>query len=71
VFPGVTTTLPGAPGTPIGVTDTADEAGLVPAAFVALTVQEYGVPVVSPETTIGLAVPMPVTPTPFAEHVAV
>ena len=54
VFPGVTPEIVGAPGTVAGVTvfDAADGA-LVPALFVAVTVQLTGVPFVRPVTTIG------------------
>ena len=38
------------------------EAALVPAPLVAVTVQVYGVPLVSPETVIGLEVPLAVWP---------
>ena len=40
----------------------AAEAAPVPAAFVAVTVKVYVVPLISPVTVIGLAVPVPVKP---------
>jgi len=43
----------------IGVAFTADDAAPVPAEFVAVTVKEYVVPFESPDTMIGLAVPVP------------
>jgi ABC-type uncharacterized transport system permease subunit len=46
-----------------GVTEfEAELAGLVPLAFVAVTVKVYAVPLVSPVTVIGLAEPAPVKP---------
>jgi hypothetical protein len=65
-LPKVATMVVGASGTVgplVGVTlfDTALEAP-VPAALVAVTVKVYAVPLVNPETVIGLAVPVPVTP---------
>ena len=63
VFPGMAVTVVGAPGTPAGVTlfDTPD-AEPVPTAFVAVTVNVYGVPFASPLTVIGLVAPVPVNP---------
>jgi hypothetical protein len=56
-------TLVGAPGTPRGVTefDAVDEA-LVPALFVAVTVNVYAVPFVSPVIVIGDAPPVALNP---------
>jgi hypothetical protein len=61
--PATADTSVGGPGTVAGVTwpDGAD-GGPVPATFVAATVKVYAVPFVSPATTIGLAVPVAVTP---------
>jgi hypothetical protein len=39
-----------------------DEPALVPIAFVAVTSQVYGVPLVKPATVIGLLEPLPVCP---------
>src|ERR1043165_9714441 len=51
-LPAVAVTAEGAPGTVIGVTlAEAAEAGLVPAALVAVTVKVYAVPLVRPLTT--------------------
>jgi hypothetical protein len=65
-FPAVAVPIVGAPGTvavPVGVTllDAADGA-LEPLALVAVTAKVYAVPLVSPLTVIGLAVPVPVIP---------
>ena len=50
-FPGVADTPVGAPGTVLGVTAAlGDDAGEVPAALVAVAVNVYAVPLVSPET---------------------
>ena len=57
----------GAPGTVRGVTDADTAAGLLPAMFVAITVQLYGVPLVSPVTVIGDPAPAALN----APHVAV
>ena len=67
-LPATAPTPVGAPGTVAGVTllEGAD-AGLVPTAFVAVTVQVTGVPLVSPVTTSGEAVPVALC----APHVAV
>ena len=53
-LPAVALTLVGAPGTPIGVTefDAVDDA-LVPAAFVAVTLNVYVVPLLKPVIVIG------------------
>ncbi len=63
--PAVTEVIVGLVGTAVvpstGMTLTAKEAALVPALLVALTVQEYVLPLVSPVTTSGLAVPVLVT----------
>jgi hypothetical protein len=68
----VTVPMVGAPGGPVGVTDTPADASLVPALFVAVTEQEYVVPFVRFETVIGLAVPVPVrVAAPVAEQVTV
>jgi len=56
---------------PVGVTETLAEGLLVPAEFVAVTVHEYVVPLDSPRTTIGLAVPVPVNVALPSVHVAV
>jgi hypothetical protein len=62
-FPGVAVPIVGTPGTVAGVTEfDAAEAVLVPAVFVAFTVKVYAVPLVSPETVIGDALPVPVRP---------
>jgi hypothetical protein len=61
VLPGVAVPIVGAPGTVRGVTDADADAALVPIAFVAVTVQAYALPLVRPETEIGLAVPGAVT----------
>lgn len=45
-----------------GVTEAPAEAALVPALLVAVTVQEYVVPLDKPLTTIGLPVPLFVNP---------
>lgn len=49
------------------------EVALVPAAFTALTVQVYVMPVVRPDTKIGLPLPLPVTgaPPPTGVHATV
>jgi hypothetical protein len=62
-FPGAAVTSRGAPGAPVGVTaaDGAD-AGPVPTAFTAATVNVYAVPSVSPEIVIGLVAPVSVLP---------
>jgi hypothetical protein len=62
-LPGVTVPIVGAPGTVIGVTllEAAD-AGPVPYALVAVTVNVYAVPFVSPVTDNGLVVPVAVKP---------
>jgi hypothetical protein len=40
----------------------AADAGPVPAAFVAVTVNVYAVPLVNPDTVTGLPAPDPITP---------
>ena len=50
VFPGVAVLRVGAPGTVRGVAERPFEAAPCPATFVALTVNEYEVPLVRPET---------------------
>jgi hypothetical protein len=58
-LPAVALTLVGAPGTPIGVTEfDAVEDELVPAAFVAVTVNVYVVPLLKPVIVIGDAPPV-------------
>lgn len=52
----------------VGVTLTVPDAAPVPAAFVAVTEHEYGVPLVRLLTVIGLAEPVPV---PNGVHVTV
>ena len=54
--------LPGADGTVIGVAFTANDGSLSPIAFVAVTVNEYGVPLVRSVTTIGLDAPVTFAP---------
>jgi hypothetical protein len=49
-FPGVVVFNVGAPGTVRGVADTEFDAGPLPAAFAAVTVNEYGTPFVRPMT---------------------
>ena len=63
VFPGVAVPIVGAPGTVTGVTllDAA-EADPVPTPLVAVTVNVYAVPLVSPVTVMGLVEPVPVNP---------
>jgi hypothetical protein len=55
----------------VGVTLAADDAGPVPALFVAATVQPYATPLVSPPTVIGLAAPFAVTVAPPPVHATV
>ena len=59
VFPRVAVPIVGAPGTVAGMKlfDAADAAP-VPTAFVAVTVQVYVLPLVRPDTTIGLDPPV-------------
>jgi hypothetical protein len=52
----------------MGVTLTAPDAALVPAAFVAVTLQLYAVPLVSDVTPIGLLPPVPVRVAPPPVH---
>ena len=65
-FPAVALTFVGAPGmvgAAVGVTAfEGDEAGPVPTEFVAVTVNVYEVPLVSPVTVIGLEAPLAVMP---------
>jgi hypothetical protein len=63
VLPAVAAPIVGAPGVVARVTllDGAD-AGLVPRAFLAVTVNVYVVPAVNPVTVIGLTVPVAVLP---------
>jgi hypothetical protein len=62
-LPAVAVTAVGASGTALGVTTGDDADGWPgPAAFVALTVNEYGVPFVSPVTVIGLPEPVALAP---------
>ena len=64
-LPAVALPINGASGTPIGVTmlEGADAAP-VPVPFVAVTVQLYAVPLVNPDTVIGLLAPVAVWPPP-------
>jgi hypothetical protein len=56
VLAAVALWIEGAPGAPVlGVALAGAEAAPVPTAFVALTVQEYVTPLVSPPTVTGLA----------------
>lgn len=55
----------------VGVTETDVDAGPVPMAFVALTEHPYKVLLVSPETTIGLLLPLPDLEVPGTVQVAV
>ena len=55
----------------VGVTETDVDAGPVPMAFVALTEQPYKVLLVSPETTMGLLLPLPDLEVPGIVQVAV
>ena len=62
-LPAVAVRLVGIPGTDTGITEfDADDAELVPTAFVAVTVNVYAVPLVRPVTVIGDALPVPVIP---------
>jgi hypothetical protein len=62
-FPRVPVTPVGAPGVVAGVTEgEAALGGLVPTAFVAVTVNVYAVPLVNPVTVSGLALPVAVAP---------
>ena len=63
VSPAVAVPIVGAPGMVAGVIEfEADEAGPVPAEFVAVTVKVYAVPFVSPVTAIGELLPEEVIP---------
>ena len=58
-LPRVAVPMPGAPGSVAGVTlFDAAEAALLPSAFVAITLQAIGVPLLSPVTVIGEAAPV-------------
>ena len=71
-LPAVTVPIVGAPGTFAGVTFALPEAAELPRALVAITLQLYCVPFVSPLTVMGLVDPVPVTPAPpVGAHVAV
>src|SRR5688572_16352554 len=71
-LPAVTVPMVGAPGGPDGVTETFADASLVPALFVAVTMQAYVVPFCRLVTVIGLAAPVPVrVAAPVAVHVTV
>jgi len=61
LFPAVAVPMAGAPGTVAGMTllETAD-AIPVPTLLVAVTAKVYGVPLLSPLTTIGLPAPPPI-----------
>lgn len=62
-FPELTELMTGAPGTVAGVTELlAVEGEPVPLMLVAVTVKVYALPLVSPETTIGLAADVAVNP---------
>lgn len=62
-LPLVAVPIVGAPGGPVGVAlAEALEEGLVPALFVAVTVNVYAVPLVKPLTPMGLALPVPTLP---------
>jgi hypothetical protein len=62
-LPRTAETLVGAPGTVAGVTALdADDAELVPTAFVAVTVNVYAVPFVRPVMVIGESLPLAVIP---------
>ena len=62
-WPGVAETPVGAPPAPRALTGLEGlDAGPVPMAFVAVTVNVYVSPLVSPFTLMGLVVPVPVSP---------
>jgi hypothetical protein len=63
VLPAAATAIGGASGTPAGVTvfEGAD-AGPVPCAFVAVTVNVYAVPLARPPSVMGEAAPVALTP---------
>ena len=62
-LPGVAVPMIGAPGSVAGAMELeAAEAAPLPAVFVAVTLKLYGVPLVRPVTTMGLAVPVAVKP---------
>ena len=61
LFPAVAVPMAGAPGKVAGMTLLeAAEAVPVPTLFVAVTAKVYGVPLLSPLTTIGLLAPPPI-----------
>lgn len=71
-LPAVAAPIVGASGAVAGVTLALADAAELPRAFVAITLQAYCVPLVSPLMAIGLAVPVPVAVVcPVAVHVAV
>jgi hypothetical protein len=62
-LPFVAVPIVGAPGTVAGVTEfEAELSKLLPLVFVAITVKVYAVPLVRPDTVIGLPEPVPVKP---------
>jgi len=70
-FPGVADTAVGAPGTVLGVTAAlGDDAGEVPAALVAVTVNVYAVPLVRP-VTVAVVAPVVVAVLPPGLEIAV
>src|ERR1035437_3034199 len=70
-FPGVAVTAIGAPGTVLGVTAAlALDAGEVPAALAAVTVNVYAVPLVRP-VTVAVVAPVVLTVAPSGEAVTV
>jgi hypothetical protein len=71
-LPAVALTFVGAPGTPVGVTEEeALDAVLVPRAFVAVTVNVYAVPFVSPVTVALVVEPLTVAVSPPGDDVTV
>ena len=65
-FPAVAVPIVGANGTVVGVTELLEaDAELVPTAFVAVTVNVYAWPFVSPVTTIGELPPVALKPPVF------
>ena len=63
-LPAMALAVVGASGTPKGVTMEGADAAPVPAPLVAVTVQLYAVPLVNPDTVIGLLAPVAVWPPP-------
>jgi hypothetical protein len=59
-LPAVAAPILGAPGTVVGVTETALDAILLPALLLALTVQLCAEPLIRPDTVIGLFLLVPV-----------